>query len=213
MAHNGPYDRREADTCPMLCTVFLDTETTGLHEDRRAWEISMIRRHPGLDETSITIFVHIDDIDIQHAEPAALAVGRFHDRHPAFGAQLGPDQVYLSERDAMQIVDDWTYRAEIFGINPYFDTNTLTKALGRHQRQPRWWREPNDVTHFARGWVSAHGDRAERHPEALSMQCGIDVPPADLRHTAYGDADWVKRWYDRLFPYDFVPGGAPTGTR
>jgi len=192
----------------MLCTVFLDTETTRLDAARRAWEISMIRRHPGLADTAITIFINVDDIDIEHAEPAALEVGRFRRRHPAFGAQLGPNQICLSEADAMQIVDDWTYRAEIFGINPYFDTDTLTAAFGRHHRQPRWWRGPKDITHFAQGWVSAHGKRPHRNPEELSVQCGIAVPPADLRHTAYGDADWVKRWYDLVFPAHAAQLGA-----
>lgn len=199
MGSDAPYDRRIIDAYPPQCTVFLDTETTGLHDDRRAWEISMIRRHPGLDDTTITIFIHLDDIDLEHAEPSALDIGRFHDRHPAFGAPLSADQLYLSERDATQIVDDWTYRAEIFGIKPRFDTDTLTKALARQRREPRWWREPRDITDVAQGWVLAHGNRARRNPEALSAQCGIAVPADDQRHTAYGDAEWVKRWHDLLF--------------
>lgn len=205
MGNCALYNRRIIDSYPPQCTVFLDTETTGLHDARRAWEISMIRRHPGLDDATITIFIHLDDIAIEHAEPAALDIGRFHDRHPAFGAPLTTDQLYLSERDAMQIVDDWTYRAEIFGIKPRFDTDTLTEAFIRHHRQPRWWREPRDITDLAQGWVQAHGNRAHRNPEALSAQCGIAVPANEQRHTAYGDAEWVKRWYDLLFAATVTP--------
>lgn len=183
---------------PMPPTIFLDTETTGLHADRRAWEISMIRRDVGANDTAITLFIHVEDVDLDHAEPTGLPVGRFHDRHPSFGAPLGPDQLYLSEAAAAEIVDEWTVGAEIFGIRPRFDTDTLTNAFHRHGRTPRWWRDPVDITDLARGWVLARGQIPRRNPEALSAQCGVDVPAPLLRHTAYGDAEWVQRWYDEL---------------
>lgn len=186
---------KEADPMP---TIFLDTETTGLHDDRRAWEISMIRRDAGAHDTTITLFIHVEDIDLAHADPTGLPVGRFHDRHPTFGAPLGPDQLYLSEAAAAEIVDDWTSGAEIFGVRPRFDTVTLANALQRHGRTPRWWRDPVDITDLARGWMLARGRLPRRNPEALSAQCGVDIPAPQLRHTAYGDAEWVQRWYDAL---------------
>jgi hypothetical protein len=157
---------KEADPMP---TIFLDTETTGLHDDRRAWEISMIRRDAGAPDTTITLFIHIEDIDLAHADPTGLPVGRFHDRHPAFGAPLGPDQLYLSEATATEIVDDWTAGAEIFGVRPRFDTVTLDKALHRHGRTPRWWRDPVDITDLARGWMLARGQKPCRHSAASTF--------------------------------------------
>ncbi len=186
-----------ADAEPQ-CLVFLDTETTGLHRTRRAWEISMIRRIHGGGDSTLTIYVHLDDLDLKHAQPAGLAIGRFEQRHPALGAPLSDNELLLSEHDAVALVDDWTAGAEIYGVRPSFDTETLTPALARHGRHPRWWRDPIDITRLAWGWVLAHGQPAHRHPEALSKQCSVPVPSDELRHTAYGDADWVKRWYDTL---------------
>jgi len=181
-----------------VSVLFLDTETTGVHDRRRAWEISMIRRQADTDDTTITIFINIDDLDLDHADPAGLAVGRFHDRHPAFGATLGPDEHLLSEHDATEIVDEWSAGAEIFGIRPRFDTDTLASAFDRHGKTPRWWREPVDITDLARGWMLARGEFPVRNPEALSKQCGVMIPAPALRHTAYGDAEWVLRWFDAL---------------
>ncbi|MCV7023644.1 hypothetical protein H7I77_09825 [Mycolicibacterium novocastrense] len=194
-----------------MTVLFLDTETTGVHDDRRAWEISMIRRVADADDTTITVFVHIDDIDLDHADPKGLDVGRFYQRHPAFGAALGPDQHHLSEREAAEIVDEWTAGAEIFGVRPRFDTVTLANALRRHRREPRWWRDPVDITELARGWMLAHGQLPRRNPEALSEQCGIDIPTPDLRHTAYGDAEWVLRWYDHLHAPALTANTTSTG--
>lgn len=180
-----------------MSALFLDTETTGLHRDRRAWEISMIRRTVD-GQNRITLFVAVDDIDLAHAESTALDIGRFHERHPAFGATLGAAEYLVTESAAVELIDEWTAGTEIFGIRPRFDTETLAGAFSRHNRTPRWWRDPVDITDLARGWVLARGEIPLRNPEALSGQCEVAVPSEELRHTAYGDADWVLRWFDAL---------------
>lgn len=183
----------------MKAIVFLDTETTGLHHNRRAWEVSMIRRtNSNPQDDTITIFIDLNDLDLAHADPHGLAIGHFNQRHPAFGHPLAPGQRYMSERAATEIIDEWTAGAEIFGIRPRFDTTTLERAFHRHNRTPQWWRDPTDITDLARGWVLAHGQTPRHNPEKLSRQCGLPIPEPHLRHTAYGDAEWVQRWYDLM---------------
>ena len=178
--------------------VFLDTETTGLHDDRRAWEIAMARREGG-NTRVVTIFVDVDDIALADADPAALRIGRFHERHPGLGAALPEGALHLRETEAVALVDDWTAGAEIFGINPLFDTECLEAAMRRHGRVPRWWRTPVDVAVLARGFVLGQGITATPHrgSDRLSAQCGVAAPVED-RHTALGDAMWTLRWFDHM---------------
>ena len=67
----------------MTPIVFIDTETTSLRPDRKAWEVAMIRR-ADLDDVGdeTSFFIHTDDIDLPNADPFSLNVGRFWDRHP-----------------------------------------------------------------------------------------------------------------------------------
>lgn len=178
--------------------VFLDTETTGLHDDRRAWEIAMIRRQ-NTASTAVTIFVDIRDIALDEADPAGLAVGRFHQRHPGMGAALPEGALHLRECDAARLVEEFTADAQIFGINPMFDTDCLQAALARHGRTPRWWRSPVDVAVLARGFVLGQGTNGspQRGTEQLAAQCGVQAP-VDTRHTAMGDALFSMHWYDAM---------------
>ena len=57
--------------------VFLDTETTGLHIDRRPWEIALVRREDG-STRAVTIFIDLRDIPLDQADPTALQIGRFY---------------------------------------------------------------------------------------------------------------------------------------
>lgn len=106
--------------------VFLDTETTGVHRERRAWEIAMIRREDDVEYT-LTIYVSQDDLDLDHADPVGLAIGRFQQRHPGIAGnpRCGSDEILCSEAQAARIVAQWTARATIFGVVPHFDTECL----------------------------------------------------------------------------------------
>lgn len=179
--------------------VFLDTETTGLHEDRRAWEIAMVRREDG-STRALTIFVDVHDIALEQADPTALQIGRFYERHPAFGAACPNGAVHVRECDAMALVEEWTAGAEIYGLNPLFDTDCLERALRRHGRAPTWWRTPVDMAVLARGFVLGQGisDTPHRGTDRLSAQCGVAAPPEAERHTALGDAMWLVKWFDHM---------------
>ncbi|WP_225506666.1 hypothetical protein [Mycolicibacterium fortuitum] len=178
--------------------VFLDTETTGLHRGYRPWEIALIRREETID-TELTIFVDIDDIDLDSADPISLQLGGFEQRHPQRGGALGPDQVLMSGADAAAEVQKRTAGVEIWGVNPSYDTIGLDGLLARHRLEATWYYQPQDIAQQGRGFLRGSGiARPPRTSDELSLACGVQPPAPHERHTAMGDARWVGRWYDAL---------------
>lgn len=195
---------------PARPIVFCDTETTGLHADRRPWEIALIRRDP--DGTETERLIQIADVDMSHAELKGLQIGRIHERHLNFGGTTAG--AYLcEERQAALEVEAVTRDAIIVGAAPNFDTEVLAAMLRRHQLCPAWHYQLVDVETLAAGWLrglrSADGFPPDLvdgvdpltppwHSDHLSLLCGVQPPTEEDRHTALGDARWVRRWYDRL---------------
>lgn len=156
-------------TLSPLC--FVDTETTGVHPDREAWEIALIRRDfPGDDpgaftETEVSFFVAID---LDKADPFGLKVGRFWDRHP-MGRWLAstpepgdttwaPDKV----REAMELqpaaahtVARMTHGAHLVGAVPSFDAEVFDRLLRAHGLLPAWHYHLVDVEAMAVGFIAA----------------------------------------------------------
>ncbi|AJW38544.1 exonuclease RNase T and DNA polymerase III [Rhodococcus sp. B7740] len=204
--------------------VFLDTETTGLHHDRRPWEIALIRREPNGDTAELRVFV--TDVDLSSAELMGLNVGHFYDNHPSFRTdspmgipwgdeefQTSPGVWLATEAKAAVLVERITRGATIVGNNPTFDVEVLAAMLRRHKLCPAWHYHPIDVVSQALGFLSVLnlkvlGDLLAPElvedltpplkSDKLSKLCGITPPEGDERHTAIGDARWVQRWYDRL---------------
>jgi hypothetical protein len=188
-----------------MAVVFLDTETTGKDRGYRAWDIAMIRRENDGTEQAITIFVHQDDLDLANADPRALAIGRFEQRHPGFGVPLQPGQVHIREAGAAALVQQWTNGAKVWGINPSFDTVALDAMLARHNLAPSWFYVPQDIAGIAYGFRLNSDPSAPRGSEPLSEACGVRPPGPGERHSAMGDALWVRRWYDKI--HEHVPAG------
>jgi hypothetical protein len=143
-----------------------------------------------------------DDLDLDHADPVGLAIGRFQQRHPGIAGnpRCGSDEILCSEAQAARIVAQWTARATIFGVVPHFDTECLAAMLHRHGHTP-WWRYwLVDVSVVAHGYLLGRGMTPARTSEALSARCGVEPPSGDHRHTALGDAAWARRWLDRMSP-------------
>ena len=179
-----------------MTLVFLDTETTGLHRARRPWEIAIIRRS-GEEQTRLHICVDLADLELSSADPAGLAVGGFHRRHP----QARPHRTHFPRvhpaADAARLVLDWTAGATVVGVVPEFDLECLAAMLGRHDISPDWM-DSVDVVPLAVRAVRELGLEPDPHHEDLSRQCGVRPPGLGERHTALGDARWAMRWYDAL---------------
>ncbi|MFF1531468.1 hypothetical protein [Cellulomonas sp. NPDC058312] len=208
--------------------VFLDTETTGLHADRRPWEIAMIRREHGQEDRSITI--QISDVDLSTAELIGLNIGRFYERHHQYvmpDVARPQDFRAVYEPAAAGYVEAWTRGAHIVGLVPNFDTECLAAMLRRHNLSPAWHYHLIDVETMTVGWL-AQARRSEEiflhnatpdlrehrgtgfvdrytaamqlpwSSEAMSRWCDVEPPTEEERHTAMGDARWAQRWYDAL---------------
>lgn len=205
-----------------LC--FLDCETTGLHPGRNAWEIAMIRRDSDGVEITRSFFIDIADLDLANADPFGLNVGKFWERHPQHTGQMysrshldigGELPVVLSAAKACRMVNEMTAKAHIVGAVPNFDTETLDKLLRAHNWLPRWHYHLIDVENLAVGYIAAqlgaaHGDfwnwdrsvitgaiQAPWSSDELGKVLRVEVEES-ARHTAYGDAEWAKRMYDRV---------------
>jgi DNA polymerase III epsilon subunit-like protein len=184
--------------------VFIDTETTGLGPNARPWEVAFIRREPsgGLYRHSFMV----GDIDLSDADPAALEVGGFYDRHPCYNT----NSVALTrpESAVAHSVEAHTRGAHLVGVNPAFDAAVLDRMLRRHGRIPRWHYHLLDVPAMALGYLAgaldhdgAAGYEMPSIPyrsDDLSRACNVEPPTGRDRHTADGDADWAMRWFDKV---------------
>ena len=207
--------------------VFLDTETNGLHADRRPWEIAWIRRD--VDGTETEQCFQIADVDNTNAELKGLQVGRFHERFkggPKASWSLTIDttliprdqRTLLLEVDAAIEVEKATRGAIIVGAVPNFDTEVLAAMLRRHKLCPSWHYQLVDIEALAAGWqlrfeqgnmksIREMDPNVKFGPsqnvppwrsDDLSRACGVEPPTEEERHTALGDARWVQRWYDHI---------------
>jgi hypothetical protein len=201
--------------------VFLDTETTGLHAGREAWDIAIIRR-TGDTQTTWQFFV---DVDLSHAEPMGLKIGGFYQRHPygrylagrlphPFADDFRRDRgeaggTLVTSVEAAALVARLTHGAHIVGAVPSFDTDTLAGLLRRHGLTPAWHYHLIDVEAMAVGYLHVRAPLAgvdksllpltpPWKSDDLSRACGVEPPADHERHTALGDATWAMRLYDTI---------------
>jgi hypothetical protein len=195
----------------MIPLAFIDTETTGVHPDRRVWEVAIIRRES--DGSEFTWLWQVDDVDLSNADPFGLKVGGFYERHVSItGGWDGPHEdypvMYRPESHVAKGVEKATRGAHLVGAVPNFDADVLDKMLRRHRLIPAWHYHLIDVEAMAVGWLAAKVSEGYVFAEEvytppwksddLSRDCGVKPPTNAERHTALGDARWVMRWYDAM---------------
>ncbi len=206
----------------MTPLAFIDTETTSLRADRRAWDIGIIARSADGHDVEHQWFVDADDLDLGGADPFSLSVGKFYDRHPQY--QLGREASYTEtedEGDVLRMVEAITRGAHLVGAVVSFDADVLGQRMRAHGICPSWHYHLIDCEALAVGHLmatAAHYD-ACRHEVAtaatlrtvarppwksdeLSRALGIPPVPEDERHTALGDARWAMRIYDAIMGGD-----------
>ena len=78
----------------------------------------------------------------------------------------------------------------------------VTPETGRHLDRPAaaWHYQPIDIKPLAAGWLAARGVSWEGvYPSTSQIADILGVPrPEDTRHTALGDARWVRDVYDTI---------------
>ncbi len=177
--------------------VFVDTETTDIEPHRAVpWEIALVIRDPGMLDVEEVHLIHIDAL---RADPDALTVGRYYDRHPCAAAPINGHVCPLPPRYVtLAGVAEATAGAVMVGNNVSYD---LT-VLGRHLDRPAaaWHYQPIDIKPLAAGWLAARGVSWEGvYPSTSQIADILGVPrPEDTRHTALGDARWVRDVYDTI---------------
>lgn len=189
--------------------VFIDTETTSLRPDRRAWEIGMIVRN-GREQAQCRWFVDVADLDLGNADPFSLKIGGFYDRHPQ--NQTPRDSSgFVSEAVALDSIERWTRGAHLVGNVVSFDAEVLANRMRANGILPSWHYHLIDIESMAVGYL--HG-LAREYPGSMAadfiktglpwdsgqLSLALDVmPPSDEdRHTALGDAQWVMRMWDAI---------------
>jgi hypothetical protein len=214
---------------------FVDTETTGVHPGRRAWEIAIIRREPNDAETTLHVFV--SDVDLSAADTFGLKVGRFYDRHPNYNGTFKVDFVddpwcgyttgpipagaqVASEAVCAELVERITRGAHLVGAVPNFDAEVFADMLRRHQLTPAWHYHLIDVEALAVGYLAglvAHtreeiGQPVSMHPATALPWRSDDLsracgvePPGDDERHT---ALGDARWAMRW--YDAITGTAAT---
>jgi hypothetical protein len=165
--------------------AFVDTETTGLDPDvHEIWEVALI-----IDGQERTWQL---PVDLGRADAVALRIGHFHERR--YDIPLTPLGEF-AERFA-----ELTRGYHLVGAVPSFDDERLRKLLRANGACPEWHYHLIDVEALAVGFLAARGREVDLpwRSDDLSVACGVAPPLAADRHTALGDARWVKRWYEAI---------------
>ncbi|HET8684995.1 MAG TPA: hypothetical protein VFM54_24445 [Micromonosporaceae bacterium] len=182
--------------------VFVDTETTSLRPDRRAWEVGLIVRDDaeGGQDDEYRWLVAGRDLDLGNADPFALRIGRFHQRHPEFGQSWTGDPAPMPERQVLFMVERLTRGAHLVGNIVSFDAEVLGARMRAHGILPSWHYHLIDIEAMVVGYLCARGERPGLpwDSEALSSAVGVAPTPEWERHTALGDARWARDLYDAV---------------
>lgn len=185
-----------------LC--FIDTETTGLDPHKRVvWELAMIRREPDGTEIPITLQVELTNREMAQADPEALKIGGFEERYDPIQAH--------SKRVVAAYIREFTDGAHIVAACPDFDVHGLQGILDSVGELGQWDYHLIDVRTFAQGVFLTKLGEGSVNDESWEFDwpaegtlmaefLGVTLSEED-EHTAFGDADYVKRFYDAVVEY------------
>ena len=169
----------------------------------------MIRREPGKADVEYQWFIDLADVDLGNADLFSLRIGHFYERHPQVSHLLPPHQqppeTSHQPRKALRLagvlpqVEALTRGAYLVGAVPGFDA----EVLGRQMREcrpslcPAWHYHLQDVENLALGWLRGRGMviAEDYDSQWLSGQLGVQPTAGEERHTALGDARWVRAMY------------------
>jgi hypothetical protein len=193
---SGEIDDAGAPIC------FIDTEYTTLDPWRRKpWEVAIIRRDPGVPD--IQFHVIINDVDLSDADPKSLEIGGFFQRHPRFGGLEDPLVSYLPEAEAACLIEPLIRGCHIVAAVPDPDVDILREMLRRHGLRWTGHYHLMDIENVAIGYLKGLDPTFKPcfplKSDELSELCGIPAPDECNRHTALGDAKWVRDWWDGIF--------------
>ncbi len=196
------------DTSDNMRLCFIDTETTSLRPDRRAWEIAVILRRPGHPDDERCWFIDVADLDLGNANLGSLRIGRFFERHPQYCGDPGPHD-HRAEYDVLREVEALTRNAYLVAAVPSFDAEVLGTRMRACGICPAWHYHLQDFGTLVAGYLAGQGKSVPAlpwEPEDLSRLIGVEPPGEAERHTAVGDARWAARVWDAVLAPAAGPG-------
>lgn len=171
-----------------MSVCFVDTETTGLDPQRHeVWDVAII------DEDGYEREFHIRPMDYHpdSMEPDAARISRFYSRTGASG------WFWDTRSSVAREIAQLTEGRHLVGAVPSFDAMFLTKLLHREGLVPAWHYHLIDVETLIAGRL---GLQPPQTSDDLSRAIGVN--PDDFeRHTALGDARWVRAQYEAVFAH------------
>lgn len=196
--------------------AFIDVETTSLDPALgEVWEVAAVIR-PGARPTFKGMTKHrwLLPVSLQGADPIALDVGGFHQRHPR-GNDFDLDEVMdivgavrpypTPLPDFAREFAKLTHGCHLVGAVVSFDEKRLERILRSQNVMPSWHYHIVDVEALAVGYLMGcdpGGDPASILPpwnsRELSAAIGVEMPTDEERHTALGDAKWAARIWSRI---------------
>lgn len=197
----------------MSSVVFIDTETTGLDpDDHEIWEVALITRIHSTSAEAHAAGFHWTDkeyrwllpVDLSKADPVALDIGRFAERHPQGHSWdcHGDGHREHSVTDPLTFAMQFqvlTRSAHLVGAIPSFDEQRLAKLFKRYSLATEWHYHIIDVEAMAVGHLTAKGlvgaIQLPWKSRELSMTLGINPENYEV-HTALGDARWARDLHD-----------------
>lgn len=190
-----------------MSIVWLDCETTGLDERvEDVFEVAVIRDDG--EETVFRIEPRPEVVRAMH--PKAVEVNRYHER------TSDPAWRWHDPYKALHALWGELDGVHICGAVPDFDARHLAALYRRFGMEPpRHHYHLIDIEAKAVGYLDGraalaaelargHGvilpvqatiDDLPWDSDELSRACGVEPPGEDERHTALGDARWVRRLY------------------
>ena len=185
-----------------LC--FVDTETTGLDPDlHQIWDVGLIVREHGVDRE----YQWFLPVDLGKADPLALKIGQFHQRHPdgydfdadRKGYPIGSSVAGSRPRvtGAKEFCFNFaklTAGSHLVGAVPSFDEERLRKLLRANKQCPEWHYHLVDIEALVAGKVGASPPWDSK---VLSRSVQVDKAKYP-EHTALGDARWARDVYDAV---------------
>lgn len=168
--------------------AFVDCETTGLDPDmgHELWEVAVI-------VGKVRALYQVRP-NLANADSKALEIGGFHDRfkvpegHEA--ARIDPDTGQVDPTTVAQVRGELVRllnRAVMIGSNPGFDAAFIKRLL---LGATPWHYRPVDAITLAVGKLGSMP--MPWRSEDISRAVGVESPDKTSRHTAMGDALWIR---------------------
>lgn len=189
-----------------MTVCYVDVETTGLDPERHeVWDIALI------EEDGTEHEFHVLPEHPRSADEAALRITRFYQRVAAAGVyEETIKEGYPPRSRTTKRASFWTRRSRrsiaseiaaltagkhLVGAVPSFDARFLAGFLMREDHVPAWHYHLVDVETLIAGRL---GLKPPLKSEDLSRAIGVD-PAQFERHTALGDARWVRAQYEAVY--------------